>query len=399
MAPFYSIRRFFSSLVSPPREVGVQSRGPQSYSVAAATPVTLDSALQISAVWAAVRITAETIGSLPFMLYRRTPEGRVPAVDHPLYLVLTQRPNRYQTVVEFWESIVMALCLGGNSYAIIQRVNGKIVGLLPVPADKVETKLLDDGSVVHVYTSGADVAVYSSENIWHIKLFGNGIIGLSPLDYARNSVGIASAADNRMSKIFSNGAKPAGVLMVDKTLSKEQRQQIRASYSDLAEGGEDRLFVLEQSMSYQQVSMTPKDAELLSSRRFQIEDIGRFFGVPSILLNQTFGQSSLGSNVYEILSAFYKINLRPYAERIESSISRWLMGAERDQYEGEFNFDALLRADRKTRMEANREAINSSQLTPNEARVDEGLRPLPGGDRLYIQGAMTPTESAGVQPQ
>lgn len=395
MALFYNVRRFFSSFVSPPREVGIQSHGPQSYAAPAASPVTLDTALQISAVWAAVRITSETIGSLPFMLYKRTPNGRVPAVNHPLYLVLTQRPNQYQTVVEFWESIVMALCLGGNAYCRIYTNNGKIVALVPMPTDKVRTILLADGSIVHEYTSGAEIAVYASESVWHIKLFGNGIIGLSPLEYARNSVGIASAADNRMSKIFSNGAKPAGVLMVDQKLSKEQKAQIRASYSDLAEGNQDRLFVLEQSMSYQQVSMTPKDAELLSSRRFQIEDIGRFFGVPSILLNQTFGQSSLGSNVYEILSAFYKINLRPYAERIESSISRWLLGAERDDYEAEFNFDSLLRADLKTRMEANREAINSSQLTPNEAREDEGRPPLPGGERLYIQGAMVPTQNAG----
>jgi len=143
--------------------------------------------------------------------------------------------------------------------------------------------------------------------------------------------------------------------------------------------------------------MTPQDIELLDSRRFQIEDIGRFFGVPSILLNQTFGQSSLGSNVYEIMQAYYKLSLRPYLEKFEASILRWLID-ESDGYEAEFNFDALLRADTQTRMQANREAINSGQMTPNEARKEEGRVSLPGGDQLLIQGAMIPINQAGQKP-
>jgi len=158
--------------------------------------------------------------------------------------------------------------------------------------------------------------------------------------------------------------------------------------------------VLEAGMDYTQVSMSPQDIELLDSRRFQIEDIGRFFGVPSILLNQTFGQSSLGSNVYEILSAFYKLNLRPYLEKFEASVPRWLMEpGDAAKYECEFDFDAaLLRADLLTRMQANREAINSGQCTPNEARISEGKPALAGGDQLLIQGAMIPIQQAGQKP-
>jgi len=229
--------------------------------------------------------------------------------------------------------------------------------------------------------------------MWHIKLFGNGIVGMSPLSYARQSVGIAIATDNRVTQIYSNGAKPSGVLTIDKTLSQEQRKQIRASFAGMSEGNDDRLFVLEAGMQYHQVSMTPQDIQMLDSRRFQIEDIGRFFGVPSILLNQTFGQSSLGSNVYEIMQAYYKLSLRPYLEKIEASILRWLISDS--GYEAEFDFDALLRADTKSRMEANREAINSGQLTPNEARKQEGRSSLPGGDSLMVQGAMVPIDQAG----
>lgn len=391
MAFFQTLRGLFGKPGGPVREPGAQESGPLIYGVEAAATVTSDTAMQVSAVWGAVRIISETIGSLPFDIYEVSKEGRKPAEFHPLRRLLTYKPNRYQTSVEFWESMALNLALSGNAYAVIQRAGNRIISLLPLSSSQVETQLLADGSVVHVYTSGSDVKVYASQNVWHIKLFGNGIVGLSPLSYARNSVGIAIAADNRVTKVYSNGAKPSGVLTIDAVLTKDQRTQIKTAFAELEEGNQDRLFVLEAGMQYQQVSMSPQDIQLLDSRRFQIEDIGRFFGVPSILLNQTFGQSSLGSNVYEIISGFYKLNLRPYLEKIEESIRCWLLDpSESEKYEAEFNFDSLLRADTLSRYEANGKAITTGQLTPNEARILEGRQSKPGGDQLMIQGATVP---------
>lgn len=397
MSIFYTLRGLFRSPGAPPRDEGLQSGVPTTYGTEPAAEVTFDSAMQISAVWAAVRIISETIGSLPFSLYRKTADGRVPAKNHDLHRVLAKRPNQYQSTVEFWESMALNLAISGNAYAIIQRSGTRIVGLLPISSSQVETRLLNDGTVIHSYTTGTNTRVYSAENMWHVKLFGNGIVGLSPLSYARDSIGIAIASDRRVSKIYSNGAKPSGVLTIDKTLTADQRAQVRSAFSGIESGNDDKLFVLEAGMQYQQVSMSPQDIQLLDSRRFQIEDVGRFFGVPSILLNQTVGQSSLGSNVYEIMQGYYKLSLRPYLEKFESSILRWLI-TDSENYEAEFDFDALLRSDTKTRMDANREAINSGQLTPNEARRDEGRAPIEGGDQLLIQGAMIPIRQAGQQP-
>lgn len=390
--PFYAIRNFFLGEGVPPVTVGTQSGRVSGNNND--TSVNFDSAMQISAVWNAVRLIAETIGSLPFGIYEN---GKPYAGD--LSKVLSQNPNAYQTPVEFWETMALNLAISGNAYAVKQYSGSRLVGLMPLSSTQVETELLNDGSIVHRYTQGNDVKVYASKNVWHIKLFGNGIIGLSPLSYASRSINIAQNADYRVNKIYSNGAKPSGILMLDRTLTDTQRAQIKSNFQELESGSEDRLFVLEAGMQYQQTSMSPQDIELLNSRRFQIEDIGRFFGVPSVLLNQTFGQSTLGSNVYEIIAAFYKLGLRPYLEKIESSVIRWLIPPSKwGSVEARFDFDSLLRADTLSRMQANREAIYSGQLTPNEARELESRGPMEGGDVLYIQGATVPLDQQSVEP-
>ena len=176
-----------------------------------------------------------------------------------------------------------------------------------------------------------------------------------------------------------------------------QRAKTRENFYDLSSGANSRLFILEADLKFQPTSMSPEELELLDALRYQVEDIGRFFGVPSILLNQTVGQSSLGSNVNEILAAFYKLNLRPYLEKIEESILRWLVPDDGKEYEAEFDFDALLRADTATRLEAWGRAIQTGQLTPNEARILEGHAPLEGGNSLMIQSGTVPITSIGAQ--
>ena len=348
--------------------------------------VTADTALQISSVFACVRILSETIAGLPLNFYRINSDGtRKKTTDHNLHRLLTTRPNRYQTRVEFWETVVMQLALHGNAYIRIDRSGKNIVSLLPLMSQQVQVVLTDDGGVVYQYATGRAIIAYAQQSVWHIKLFGNGIIGLSPLEYARNSIGIAISAEDRVNALANSGFKPSGVLMIDKLLTPEQRKQIRAAFSDLAEGGNDSLRVLEAGMTYQQVSMNPKDVQLLESRKFQTEDIARFFGVPSVLINDTSASTVWGSGVSEIIRGFYKLGLRPYLERIEASISNWLIPVEdRASIVPEFDFDMLLRGDEKSRYESYQTAIRNGIKTINECRRDEGLSPQKGGDKPLI---------------
>ena len=370
---------------------GLQSPEPLQYSAAPAAPVSFDTAMQISAVWAAVRLWAETIASLPLIFYTDDTKS-TPVQAGPLAELFGGKVNRYQTKIEFFETYILNLVLHGNAYALKQFVGGRLVGLLPLNSAQVDTKILDDDSVVHCYYHRGGVTVYADASIWHSKLFGNGIIGLSPLGYARNSIGIAIAAENRAGTTYRNGGKPAGVLTVDKVLKDNQRQQIRQEFKDLQEGNGSPLMVLEADLKYQTISMSPEDIQLLESRRFQIEDIARFFHVPSVLINDTSGSTVWGSGIAQIIMGWHKLNLRPALGRLETSMELNLRGAG-DKTRAEFNMDDLLRPDMETRFKANATAINSGQMTPNEARADEGRAPKPFGDQLIVNGNMAPLKN------
>lgn len=365
-----------------------------------ATPVSFDSAMQVSAWWAGVRLIAETVASLPVVMYRHENGRRIVADRHPLWRVLAQKPNRYQTKVEFFETVMLNLVCHGNAYCRIQRSGGQVIGLLPLMTAQVETRLLEDGSVIHVYNHDDGVEVLAAESVWHLKLLGNGIIGLSPMDHARNALGVAQSAERRVAQLYRNAGKSAGILTIDHKLTPEQRAQVKANFAELAEGPSDDLMVLEAGFTYQQVSLSPQDMEILSTRRFQMEDVARFLGVPSVLINDTAGSTTWGSGIQQIIEGWYKTNLRSHLERIEASAMLHLLSPEDQRvYEVELDFDALLRADTAARLSGWQNAINTGQMTPNEARAEEGRGPLPGGDDLLVQGALVPLSRIGVKPE
>jgi len=378
------------------RRVGVQYPTPQGYSETSAAPVTFDSAMQLSAVWACVKLIAETVASLPVTVWQLDGEDRRVAELHPLTLLMRGMVNRYQTRIEFFETLLLNLITSGNAYVLVERSGERITSLLPLMSAMVDTRMLDDGSVVYEYTDDRGVAVYAAQSIWHLKLMGNGIVGLSPLAFQRNTLGIAQAAEGAVGKVYRNGAKPSGVLSLDRFLTPEQRDQIRRSFNTLTVSADERLMVLEGGMKFDAISLSPQDIELLESRKFQIAEICRWYGVPSVMVNDNAGSTVWGSGIEQIVAGFYKLTLRPLLEKIEASMAAHLLPAgERGRIEIEFDFDALLRADMKSRYESYRVGIASGLITPNEARAWEHLPAQEGGDKLLIQGAMVPVDQAG----
>lgn len=389
------IRSFFGGR----QASGTQITGPLGYGYSASVEVTEETALQVSAVWACVRLISQAVASLPLIVYRKTDKGREVAGDHWFAELMRGKPNQYQTRYEFWEHQIANLALHGNLYAKKTLRADRIVGLLPLNPLQVETKLVA-GKVVHHFTHDGHVAALAAESVWHARMNGDLIVGRSPLQFGRNLLAIAQAADQVTSNIYANGGKPSGVLSFDRLLTPEQRTQIRENFSSLTTGTDERLLVLELGAKFEPVSLSPQDIQLLDSRKFQIEEICRWFGVPSVLVNDTSGSTTWGSGIEQLVTGFYKLNLRPYLEALENSIATHLFSdADRSEYEVEFDFEGLLRADQKTRYEGYKTAINSGLMTPNEARGLEWLPAVDGGDQLLIQGAMVPVKDAGKKPE
>jgi len=385
------------------RDEGSQSLVPSSGRMTTKI-VTDDTALQISSAFACIRRTAETMASLPIQFFsiKRDASGRIVSkkivTDHPLYRLLRWQPNRYQTRSEFFETIYYQLGFRGNAYCLIERdSSGKdIISLLPLMTSQVETVLNSDGSVIHKYYTSGKINIYTSKNIWHLKLLGNGIVGLSPLDQARNSLGISLGAEESVNRLSNSGFKQGGVLTIDKILSPDQRGKLKANFNDITSGKEEALKVLEAGMKFTPTSMLPKDVQLLESRKFQLEDICRFFDVPPVLIHDMSSSTVWGSGITEIVRGWYKLGLAPYREKMKDSIQTQLLDiSERETVEPDFDIDELLRGGEKERYEGYQIAIRSGVMTPNECRGQEGLPPDSAGDKLFIDQQLVYLENGG----
>lgn len=390
MASIWKPWTWFGSL-SLSRNEGVQLSEPLSRAAEASEPVNFDTAMQLSAFWASARLWAETIASLPVKVQRWDGREWQDQAGDGLPALLTARPNRYQNVVEFFETFVLNHVVFGNAYAMKVKSGDRLIGLLPMNSSQVLPELMEDGSVVYHYHHDGDVTVLSQESVWHWKMFGNGVVGLSPLAYARNAVSVGLAGDKRIGQVYANAGKPSGVLTIDSTLTDEQRAKVRERFKHLVQGGTDTLMVLEAAMKFQPISMNPTDIQLLDTRRFQVEDVARFMDVPSVLINDTAGTTAWGSGIGQIMRGWYKRSLRNRVRSLQESMRVSLV--PRGDWANTrvmHDFDDLLKLDKKERMESNRAGINSGIITPNEARRDEGLPPMDGGELLYANGAIQP---------
>ena len=390
MASFWKPWTWFGSR-SLSRNEGIQLSDPLSRAAQASEQVNFDTAMQLSAFWAAARLWAETIASLPVKVQTWRDDDWVDNNNSDLAILLNTRMNRYQNIVEFFETFVLNHVVFGNAYAMKIRSGNRLIGLLPMNSGQVVPELMKDGSLVYHYHQDGNVTVLSSDSVWHWKMFGNGTIGLSPLSYARNSVSVGLAGDKRIGQIYSNAGKPSGVLTIDSTLTDEQRSRVRDRFKDLVQGGTDTLMVLEAAMKFQPISMNPSDIQLLDTRRFQVADVARFMDVPSVLINDTQGTTAWGSGISEIMRGWYKRSLRSRVRSLQESMRCSLIPSDQKQRTRiTHDFDDLLKMDKGERMEAHQKGINSGVITPNEARKDEDLPPMEGGDALYANGSITP---------
>ena len=364
--------------------------------------VTADNALQLSAVFACVRIISSQFASLPFVLYRtRRDGGKKRVTDHPLYPLLARRPNPYQNAFEWREMLAGHLVLRGNAFnQIVSNRQGEITALVPLHPDRVTIDLLPNGDYRYKYTTmtGSE-QIFPRGQIWHLRgLSLDGIIGLSPIALARNAIGGAMAAQNYGSRFFANDAKPLSgyVEYPGSFKDKMAREQFRESLQESQTGANrGKIAVFEFGMKYHQLGLTNEDAQFLETRKFQVNDIARWFGVPPHKIGDL--ERSTNNNIEQQAQEFVQECLGPMAERWEASIEAELLFDD-DGLEAEFLFSQLLRGDSQARAQYYNLGINGGWLTRNEARLSENLNPLPGLDRPLRPLNMAEEQNDGSDP-
>lgn len=355
-----------------------------------------DAALQISAVFACVEILAQTISTLPLYVYRDKGGVRVPDKMSRLWLLLHESPNRWMTPSEFLSAMVVNRMLRGNAYALIERDNaGEPIALVPLSPDQMEVSVVEGGEV-YVYYQDGDITALAPENVIHWKGLGNGFLGLSKLDFMRATTNEAIRAQDNANSLYGKGSKPTGVLQTDSRLSAEQVTALMTRFRTSMTSSGGGLIIADRGLKYSQMSLSPADAQLLETRRFTIEEICRWFGVPGVLVGTT-GQTTWGSGIEQIVSGFHKFTIGPLCKQLEQVLERRLKNYEPITIE--FKMDGLLRTDPASRAAFYSTMSQNGAMTRNEIRRLENLPPVEGGDELTAQSNLVPLRKLGaVEP-
>lgn len=365
--------------------------------------VTVDGAMQLSAVWACVRLLSETVSTLPLRVYKRLPDGsREVAREHPLYRVLCVRPNAEMTPGRFMLTVVASLALRGNAFVEKVYIGNRIVALVPLLPQLMTMKRLSNGRLEYTYTEDGKTRTFSEKTLMHIRGFGlDGVSGMMPINMGRDVLGAAMAADEAAAKIFANGMQASGVLTHEAgALKADQREALRTSLAAFA-GSKNagKLMVLEAGLKYQGITMNPEAAQMLQTRAFQIEEICRWFRVPPFMVGHMDKASSWASSVEGQNLHFLTNTLRPLLDNIEQEIIRCLIGEfEADTYYAEFSVEGLLRADLAARREWYASALQNGWMNRNRVAALENMPPIPGGEIYTVQSNLIPLDQLGSTP-
>lgn len=360
-------------------------------------------AMQLSAVFAAVRRYGETVGSLPLHFYRWTDNGPERVEDTDSSAIITESPNAEQTPMEFWEGMQGCVDLTGDMIAIKEKIGDRTIGLRSVdprpPA--CEIRRLQSGGLEYAITEDGVRRVYSQDRILHIRGFAlGGVRGISPVQVGAGSLGLAMNAERSAQQVYKNGLRVSGIINTPRTIPDQDQRDRLQKILDSYLGGENAggIMLLEGGMEFSKVGINPIDAELLTTRKFQIEEIGRWFDMPPILLGHAVsGQTMWGSGVDSIVQSWMTLGLRQRLVRIQQGLHKRLL-TPRERAAGiyvRFNPDALLALNSVTRIEVLTKAIAGGLFTVDEARMKQDMAPVPGGDRMLAPVNLAPLDQLG----
>lgn len=369
----------------------------------AGVTVTPDTAMQSSAVLACIKVISEDIASLPIHVYKKTEKGRERATKHYAYKLLHDAPNVEQTRPEFVEMMMNHVLRYGNAYAYIKKVGAKPVELIPLSPTETRAKRVNGKIQYHTKVNGVLSDPISPEFIIHIKAMPHrdGIHGVSPIEYAASTIGVALAADKFGERFFAQGTVLGGYLKHPGRLSDDAEEALRKSWVDIYSGVQNahKTPLLEEGLTFEPFGVPPEQAQFLETRKFQATDIAREYRVNPAKIGE------LDQYKYATLEQSYidhvRSCLRPWVIKIECEfIRKLLLESDKETHTIEFDFDAMLRGDRASQDASFTAGIVNGWYSINDVRRFINMPEIEGGDAYRVQLNTAPVvDEPGTDPE
>lgn len=355
-----------------------------------------EGSLNLSAVWACVRILSETVGTLPVHLYRKTDSGREQVAGHPCSLILS-RPNSYTSRFALLHHLMVSCTLWGNGYVRIYRDrNFRPVRLQLLHPTQVEPVLTGDDELFYRTDKGELLPSYE---MLHLRgLSTNGYKGKSPIAVHRDNLSLTASAQQYGERFFNQGGNMSGVFKYPSTLKPEAYQRLKKDLLQQSVGlhNAHTPLLLEGGMTYERISIPPEDAQFIATRKFQKTEIATIYGVPPHMIADL--ERATNNNIEHQGMEFVQYCLLPYLVRLEEEFNRKLL---RDDEFGEYYFlfglNGLLRGDAKTRSEYYKNMNLIGAMNANEIRAFEDMNAYEGGDEYFVQANMQTVDNAKTQ--
>ncbi len=373
-------------------------------------PVSTETSLGLSTVWACNRVISESIGFLPVNMMRQVGKEKQLAEGHPTYSALKYSPNCEITTQSFTELLTSHGVLSGNGYAKIIRRSGtgEAIEFHPIQPQMIHPDREKTGQKRLVYVVKEDrqpdktytVERGKPQDILHLRGLGwDGLQGYSVITMARQSIGTAIAQERNVANFYAKGGRiPYLLKHPNKFKDDADAERFRAnwekSYSD-----PHKPPILEGGLGYESIGLSAADAQLVESREFTIPEICRWFSVFPTLVGDL--SHATFSNIESLSEQFVRFTLMTWLTRWEQELFRCVLTPE-EQGQGYFfrhDLSALLRADFQARMAGYATMLQNGIENINEVRSAEGLNPVEGGNEHFVQVNLAPVQNmAGATP-
>lgn len=355
--------------------------------------ITEEGALNLSAVWACVRILSETVGTLPIHLYKRTDKGRERQYAHACHKLL-QIPNSFSNRFDLMHHLMISCALWGNGYARIHRgKDSRPIRLQLIHPAKVEPILNTNEELFYRLDNGK---LLPNDELIHLRgLSTNGIKGKSSIAVHRDNLSLTMAAQEYGERFFNQGGNMSGVFKYPSTLKPEAYQRLKKDLVAQSVGLHNAHIplLLEGGMTYERISIPPEDAQFIATRKFQKTEIATIYGIPPHMIADL--ERATNNNIEHQGMEFVTYCLMPYLVRLEEEFNRKLLRYDEfEEYYFLFGLNGLLRGDAKTRSEYYKNMNFVGAMNANEIRSFEDMNAYEGGDEYFVQMNMQTVKNA-----